>query len=120
MSFKLDFPCILLHIVDIIYFVEHRPSSLFYSNKPNLAHNNLWREAKLHVRLPRGYEDPKSYFFQYRNDGDDKVYSNEYDLMTSSTNRIGALHEPMKRREKIYETIAFDQGNLSQLARVQL
>ena len=105
----MDFPCILLHIVDIIYFVEHRPSSLFYSNKHNLAHNNLWREAKLHVRLPRGYEDPKSYFFQYRNDGDDEVFSNEYDLMTSSTNRIGAVHVPMKSRKNIYETIDFDE-----------
>ena len=106
---KLDFPCILLHIVYIIYFVEHRPSSLFYSNKPNLAHNNLWREAKLHVRLPRGYEDPKSYFFQYRNDGDDEVFSNEYDLMTSSTNRIGAVDVPVKSRKNIYETIDFDE-----------
>ena len=75
--------------------------SLSYPKIPHLAHNNLWRDAKLHVRLPTGYEDPKSYFFQYKNDGNDEVHSNEYDLMTSSTNRIGAVDVPVKSRKNI-------------------
>ena len=76
---------------------------------PHSPQNTLWWEARLQARLPRCYEDPKTYFLQYTNDGDNEIHSNEYDLMTSSTNRIGAVHVPMQGREQIYETIDFDE-----------